>query len=229
MNPSKQVSEAIEQKQWDKLPLLFNALSNAQFRRTESHLRQTVLPKLKNDDFWETLYHLIIYRPQAFLSGILAIEHLAKDGTLSYDNDGAQLLAASIDATQVQKIVSMAVPKLVTEEQVLGIFELFHFHDEKKQVAVLIQTHTPLTYYHIFRTLQHIPDHRELALRTCRYMLKKGDDMSFNMAAILRAYFGLNEITHQLSLKIEPYELSYLETSYEKFKYALEGKKPTII
>jgi hypothetical protein len=49
------------------------------------------------------------------------------------------------------------------------------------------------------------------------------------MAAILRAYFGLNEIQNQLSLKIEPYELSYLETSFETFKYALEGKKPTII
>ncbi len=222
-------SQAIEQKQWDRLPHLLNALSNSQFRRSESYVRESVLPQLKNDDFWEALYHLIIYKPQAFISGILAIEHLSKDGTLSYHNEGAQQLATVVNESQVQKIISMAVPKLVSEEQVLGLFELFHFDDERKQVAVLIQTTTPLSYYHIFRTLQHIPDHRELALRTCRYVLKKGDDMSFNMAAILRAYFGLNEIQNQLSLKIEPYELSYLETSFETFKYALEGKKPTII
>ena len=211
----KQISQAIEQKQWDRLPHLLNSLSNSQFRRSESYVRESVLPRLKNDDFWEALYHLIIYKPQAFISGILAIEHLSKDGTLSYHNEGAQQLATVVNESQVQKIISMAVPKLVS--------------DERKQVAVLIQTTTPLSYYHIFRTLQHIPDHRELALRTCRYVLKKGDDMSFNMAAILRAYFGLNEIQNQLSLKIEPYELSYLETSFETFKYALEGKKPTII
>ena len=88
-------------------------------------MRESVLPRLKNDDFWEALYHLIIYKPQAFISGILAIEHLSKDGTLSYHNEGAQQLATVVNESQVQKIISMAVPKLVSEEQVLGLFDLF--------------------------------------------------------------------------------------------------------
>ena len=58
--------------------------------------------------------------------------------------------------------------------------------------------------------------------------MKRKDDLSYNMASILRTYFGLSEIQGQLSLKVEEYELSYLESSFEKFRFVLEGRRPNL-
>ena len=95
-------------------------------------------------------------------------------------------------------------------------------------VALLIRIDTPLAYYILFRTLCHIPDNRPLALRCYRYILRRQNDRAFNMASILRTYFGLHEAGGQLSLHIEPYELSYLDRSFEQFCYVLDGKRPKV-
>ena len=162
------------------------------------------------------------------MTGILAIAHLAHDGTLRFDSPEAIRLSESVNEVQAQKLVSMAVPLLTTEQQFYDLFDLFNIHDNRQRVAMLLRVETPLVYFILFKTLLHAADHHALALQCCRYILKKGDDLSFNMASILREYFGLHEIRNQLSLRIEPYELSYIDQSFERFRYTLEGKRPTV-
>jgi len=229
ITPSDHIRKCIEQEQWDLLTTLFQRLSNAEFRRAEQTIRQNILPTLPNDAFWAALLHLIKYREQAFISGIMCIGHLADDGTLRFSSPEALQLAQLVSETQVLKMMDMAVPFLRTEEQVNGLFHLFHVDDERQQIRVLLRLHTPLAYFLIFKLLCHATDSRELALLCCKALQKRGDDLSYNMVSILREYFGLTEIHSQLSLHIEPYELSYLDQSYERFCYALEGKKPKII
>ena len=48
-------------------------------------------------------------------------------------------------------------------------------------------------------------------------LMKKGDSRSFNLACILKQYFGLADISGQFSLRIQDYELSRLDQGYDYF------------
>lgn len=216
-------------QQWDDLHAFLRRLSNSEFRRVEYDVREHILPTLPNDAFWAALLHLVRYRAQAFSSGMLAIRHLADDGTLRFDTPEALQLAQTITPELARKLVDMAVPLMQTPQQIDELFRLFPLDDDQQRVAVLIRTTSPLTYFTLFRTLCHAHDNRTLALQCCRYIARKGDDLSLNMASILREYFGLHEWQGQCALHIEPYELNFLDQSYERFRYALEGKRPTIL
>lgn len=37
------------------------------------------------------------------------------------------------------------------------------------------------------------------------------------MASLIREYFGLDEVKGTFSLRLRPYQLSHIETSYESF------------
>lgn len=227
-NLQQRLTQLVGQRQWPQLHTLLGTLTNSEFRKVEQIVRQGILPTLPNEHFWEALAQLIAFRPQAFLTGITAISHLAADGTLMFQTPAATDLSCQLSDIQRQKLADMAIPLLRTEGQISALFDWLSITDERQQAALLIRSTTPLAYFMLFRTLRHIPDHRDFALRCCRHILRKGDDLSYNMAAILRAYFGLHEIQNQLSLRIEPYELSYLDTSFDTFRYAVEGKKPKV-
>ena len=94
---------------------------------------------------------------------------------------------------------------------------------------MLIKEDTPLTYFLLFQALRRLADDRDFLLRCCRFLLRKGDDRALNMVSILRQYFGLDELRGRFSLRIEPHEASFVDSSFERFRYALEGKRPTII
>lgn len=222
------ISTALRQQDWPTLDTLLAHLTNTEFRKAERMLRDEVLPTLPNDDFWAAYLHLIIYKRQAFLSGIRAIGRLAQERTLRFDTPSAQQVADTLDQPQALKVIDMALPLMQNQSQITGLFRLFHIDDERRRVTLLIRIDTPLAYYMLFRALCHIPDNRTLALRCYRFILRRQNDRAYNMASILRTYFGLHEAKEQLSLHIEPYELSYLDRNYERFCYVLDGKRPKI-
>ena len=229
MYQTEHIATAIRQRNWEQLKLLLNRLSKSEFRKVEQDVREDILPALSNGLFWEAYLHLILYRPQAFLTGILAIRALMERTELDFNCSEAHDVAKALDEQQKLKIANMTLPLLTNERQMGQLFRWLSFDDERNQIAALIRVHSPLSYFMLFKTLKMLDEGRELALRCCRLIARKQDDLSYNMVSILRAYFGLHEVGMQLSLRIEPYELSYLDTSFETFMYALEGKKPTIL
>ena len=52
--------------------------------------------------------------------------------------------------------------------------------------------------------------------------------MAFNMASILRGYFGIEQINMNFSLRIEPYELNYIDKSFANFNNFLNGRRPVL-
>ena len=117
---------------------------------------------------------------------------------------------------------------MVSAQQIEALFQFAGFHDERECVAVLIKESTPYAYYVLFNVLRRAADNRQLLVAACQAIMRKNDDMSFNMASLLRSYFDLNEIKSTFSLQIEPYELSYIEQSYDNFMHVLKGKRPRI-
>lgn len=228
MTLKEKIESVVERKDWERLPTVLAKLTNSEFRRIQPIVREELLPLLTNEEFWEAYCHFLTYRPQAFLSCIHCIGPLAENGTLDFNNEHVVAISNLLDGEQRQKLTSMALPYLTTEKFVSQLFDAMKIEDADTRIAILIRENTPLTYYLLFNTLKSIPDHHDKCLRCCRFIMRRKDDLSYNMASILRTYFELNEIQGQLSLKVEHYELSYLESSFEKFRFVLEGRRPVL-
>ena len=231
MLKTENILTLISTKDWDGLYQQFQSASNADFRRMETLVRERVMPQLSNTEFWEAYLHLLMYRRQAFLPCILGVAGLAKADALDVDCKEAKEVASWIQGhtpESAAKIVRMAIPLLTTANQIEGFLRLFEYHDERDCVTVLVKESTPYAYYVLFNVLRRAADNRQLLVAVCQAIMKKNDDMSFNMASLLRSYFDLNEIKSTFSLQIEPYELSYIEQSYDNFLHVLKGKRPKL-
>ena len=225
------VETYIMNRDWDGLSHHLGSVSNAEFRRLQTVMREKVMPHLANEAFWATYLHLLMFRRQAFLPCVLAAEGLAKSESLDFDCQEAREVAAWMQANSpdsVVKVVRMMVPILTSAQQIEGLFRLFEWDNERECALVLIKESTPWAYYVLFNVLRRAADNRQLLVAACQAIMRKNDDMSFNMASLLRSYFDLNEIKSTFSLQIEPYELSYIEQSYDNFLHVLKGKRPRI-
>lgn len=223
------IERLAREKNWDGLYQLFQRMSNTEFRRTESVIREMVMPRLENDLFWETYHHLLIYRHQAFLPAVTAVKRLAHNGQLSFTCPSAvafgQYMVQELPDERM-KMIRMVIGLLETEEQITGLFSWLEIDQPVQRISSLLPLTTPVAYYIMFQTLRHAEGDRALVLRCCRALMLKSDDLSFNMVAILREYFGLSELKNTLSLRIQPYELSYIDSSYANFEHVLMGKRP---
>ena len=227
----KYLQHIITEGDWQGLAAALDSMSNMELRRAETHIRTTILPSLANNDFWDALLHLINYRRQAFLSGILAIEHLANDGTLDFNCPEAKQLAQTLQKDSPEsngKIINMSLPLLKTEQQIEGLLDTFCTEGDQSRVAALLKVESPQTYYALFTTLRRMPEGKQLAKRCAQFIMKHGNDMAYNMAAIMKAYFGLDELSARFSLHIEPYELSGLDSGNATFYHLLTGRRPNV-
>lgn len=225
------IHNLVSSKDWEGVTKLFHSLSNADFRRVETLVRTKLMPSLTNVDFWETYLFLLKFRRQAFVTCILSVENLAKHGDLDFCCKEAIEVARWMQEhakDTVVKVVRMVVPCLKTTEQLEGLFHLFDYHDEHECAAMLLKEDTPHAYFVLFKVMKHAADNRPLLVSTCRAMMKKNDDLSFNMASLMRSYFGLDEIKSTFSLQIEPFELSYIDQSYDNFLHVIKGKRPKV-
>lgn len=223
---------AIENHDEGQLHSTLARLTNMEFKRAEQSVRESLLPSLPNNLFWEALLGLIRFRRQAFASGIMAAESLARKGVLDFDCVEAQALSEYVRTCcppdAADKMVSMALPKMQTEDQMDGLFRCFKVDNPRTRIALLLKSESPLAYYVLFKSLKHIPDQKDIVRKCCIYIMKRNNDMAFNMASIMRTYFGIDDLKSHLSLRIEPYELNLIDRSYETFLDFLNGKRPKV-
>lgn len=230
MTHKERLEQLIGTRDWEGLTQMLGNLSNMELRRMERVMREEVLTGLENDLFWETLLHLIIFKRAAFISGVTALTHLAKDGTLDFEVKSVDRLCEHLKATNQESLVKMCnmmVPELRTEVQVMGMFEAFHVENEVTRLAVLLKAEHDLSYYLIFKTLKLIED-KLVARKCCVALMKRQDDRAFNAVCLIKAYFGLDDLPARFSLTIEQYELSHIDRDYNTFIHVLNGKRPRI-
>lgn len=231
MSIKENIQPLVERHDWDALRQVFSRMTNMEFRKTEGVMRNDILPGLSNEDFWEALFHLVVYRHQAFITCILAVKHLVADNTLAFNNRWIEELVAFLTQNSpgtLQKLMTMAIPIMETETQINEMFNAFGFENERDRIAALINVATPLAYYVLFKILKHLADNRELVRKCCIFILKKNDELSYNMASIIREYFDITDIRSRFSLAVAPYELCFIDSSYENFEYVVTGKRPKI-
>ena len=220
----------ISTRDWEGLTQMLGSLSNMELRRMEHVMREEVLPTLENDLFWETLLCAVKFKRAAFISGVTAVTHLVKEGTLDFEVKSVRRLYEHLRATNSEsllKICNMMMPELRTEAQVMGMFGAFHVENEVTRISVLLKSEHDLSYYLIFKTLKLIED-KLVARKCCVALMKRQDDRAFNAVCLIKAYFGLDDLPARFSLTIEQYELSHIDRDYNTFIHVLNGKRPRI-
>lgn len=217
-------------RDWNGMDRTLHSLSNMEFRRMEQVVRVAVLPTLDNDLFWEALFHLILYKRAAFISGVTSCGHLIKDGSLSFNNDSVKALYEHLKKTNAEsltKIANMMLPLLDDEKRINELFEAFHIDNDITRLSILLKVDTPLSYYIIFKTLKMVDD-RLVASKCCRSIMKRNTDMAFNVVSLIKSYWSLDDLPARFSLNIPDYELSHIDKSYENFLHTINGKRPII-
>ncbi|MCR5312202.1 MAG: hypothetical protein K6E54_00880 [Bacteroidaceae bacterium] len=230
MNTTDLVYNAIANHDWEGMKLYMSRMNILDFRRIQTQLRKKILPSLTNDDFWNTYLHLIKYKKAAFLACATAAERLAQDEIIDFNNEHIKQLSLYLHSQYPEAIVSLMnilIPILTQERQIESLFEAFNV-DYRTRIAVLLKHNSPIVYYMLFKTLCHHHESKELIGKCCLFIIKKKDDMSLNMAYIMKEYFDLNDVKCPKSLNIERYELSYIERNYDNFLNVLLGKRPKL-
>lgn len=231
MNISTSLTQFINHKDWEGLYNCFNRMSNSDFRKSEKIIKEQILTTLNNENFWDTYLHLNIYRRQAFLSGIMAITHLVKHNQLALDCQEVQKTAQWFNENHQEsniKLLKMVVPLLVSSEQIETFFQLFKTDSQQALINILLNESSNHAYFTLFKLLKYISDKHDIVRQACIVLIKKNNDKSYNMASILQCYFDIKDIKSTFSLKIQPYELNYIDKSYDNFIKFLNGKKPNL-
>ena len=205
----RRIRPAVCQEDFDELLELLDSFSNSQFRRYAL--------ELSADGFWRLFSVLLQRDSKAFLIVMLkALVKRMEKGEASIEDEGFKNLCHIMNEVDRQKTLQFLLPYLKDEEQVRYLFRCFSM-EANEWIPYLIKVNTLPCAFVLFSSLRYIEHERDYLVRIAYYLMKRGDGLSFNLASLMKAYFGLEELKGTFSLQLKPFELARLETSYKAF------------
>lgn len=193
-------------------------LPNTAFRTAGFMLGNSLLQQLAEDRFWHFFETIVPAHPKAYLGTFLkaAAEKCAHRG-LAGAQTALQRFATVATPIDRKKTLEKLLPALQDTDEAETLMRLFSTGDPHDETEVLLRTATTRSYFLLMRRLRTMEEEHETLHACCLQLMRKGDHLSFNMACVVQAYFGLKDLPGTFSLHVEPYELSLLESNYEDF------------
>lgn len=194
-----------------------DALGATDFRTAGYLLSETLLPRLSGEAYWTVFAAVVPHNPKAYLGTFLkAAATLYGDGRLDMAHRVMRRFAAT-EATPVdrRKTLEALLPLLRTPAEAVTLLDLFGT-EPAARVVYLFRAGGKVCYFLLFRQLQALDD-AGLVRKYCSLLAQRGDRLSFNLAALLKQYFGLAGVAGQFSLRLHPYEHGRLDASFEAF------------
>lgn len=205
-------------RQWHLLPQYLDGLSNAQFRTAGYIMGEEVMPHLDTDDFWEVTTLLYYYSAKAFLVTCMKAAS-QRVGEFRLPEAEALWAAMAQNETDASKALLTLLPAMPDDvDTARHLLSVMVGTNPEKQIAILLRIDTPVAAFLLLGALRQVEYNRALLVRTTYFLIKRGDALSYNLASLFKAFFGLDEVRGTFSLQLQPFELSRLETSYEAFK-----------
>ena len=213
----RRIRPAVCQEDFDELLELLDSFSNSQFRTAVYMLGERYALELPADGFWRLFSVLLQRDSKAFLIVMLkALAQRMEKGEASIEDEGFKNLCHIMNEVDRQKTLQFLLPYLKDEEQVRYLFRCFSM-EANEWIPYLIKVNTLPCAFVLFSSLRYIEHERDYLVRIAYYLMKRGDGLSFNLASLMKAYFGLEELKGTFSLQLKPFELARLETSYKAF------------
>lgn len=198
-------------------------MTNSEFRAASRLLSDSVLIKLSGENFWRVFSYLSILKPKAFLGTCLkAAEALYKGNIITFDGTAlyeyAYYLKEHSMKIDVNKFLRTAVVLLNDEKEFAIVWKMFDVSEAEERIDFLMLGTTSTIYYEIFKECKRLQDSHDYLRKLCYVLIRKGDNLSFNLASIICTYFGINGVSAMFSLNLEPYQLNYIESSRHNFE-----------
>jgi len=193
-------------------------LSHALFRTAGYLLGESMLAQLAPADFWRFFGTIVPTDTKAYLGTFLKpAAALCAAGGIGSGMAVLERFAAAATPIDCRKVLDALLPRLSDTDAMERLLRLFGGGDPHAEADVLLRVGTQRAYFLLLRRLRTM-EAEPLRLRACcLQLMRKGDHLSFNMACVVQAYFGLKDLPGTFSLRVEPYELSRLDGSYEDF------------
>lgn len=207
-------------------------LSNAQFRRASAELGERILTEVDTDCFWSVFRALMLHDRRAYLGTLLkALSARLTSAPRSVGNGGEASgilwdgtfaeLCTEMTETDRRKVLFAILPLMPSPADAERLLRLCGLHESSTWIPFLLQVRTAPCAFLLLKALRYVEHDRALLIRTCHFLMKAGDALSFNLAALLRTYFALEEVRGTFSLSLKPYQLARIEQSYDAFLQAI--------
>lgn len=219
----------VDGRQWSLITTYLSSLSNSQFRTAGYMLGERFMPALSDDDFWALTQVLVDFNAKAFLVTVLKSWVFSASRCVPGSNVPSRSLtpippffSTLQDRVEDQrKTLEVMLPALDSPDIVEQLLRAMLVSSVPLRINAFLHCLTLPTSFLLFKTLREVEDDRALLIRTVSYLMKQGSNLSFNLASLLSSYFGLEEVKGTFSLRIQPFELSRLETDYMAFCQAM--------
>ncbi len=207
---------------WEALIPYLEGLSHSHFRTAGYLLGERLLADVPPDIFWEVATRLILWHPKAFtVTMAKAAKARLVEGTLTLADTGVLRLSKALQGdghqTDREKLLLQWLPAVRQPATMERLFSIFNVDDPRRRIEFLLRTDGLTAAFVLLRSLRFEEHDRPYLSEVCRSMIRRADSLSFNIASLLRTYFDLNDVRGVFSLKIEPYELSRLDTDFDTF------------
>lgn len=220
MTPSilkTQIAVFIRQEKAESLRDYLASLRNADFRLAgqilaDRQLWEHLPEATANTMFWHFAAVLVAANNRAYLGTMLKAATATK--SLMPTVEFATTCTTDIDK---KKVLEALLPTQKTPSDVNAMLQMFGFDSAAATENILFKIGTPACYFVLFNLLKQYEDRHDYLRRICIELIRKGDKYSFNLACIIKEYFGLAELPGTFSLSLQPYELSRLDANYDTF------------
>lgn len=217
MQIDRRLTPFIVAEDYNGLLFLLDSFSHSQFRTAVYMLGEKYAKEITAEEFWRLFTVLFQKEPKVFLTVMLkAFVGRMEKGDVSIDDAEFKELCRLMNEVDRQKTLSFLLPYLKDEGQVRNLFSYFAM-EAQEWIPFLIKVNTLPCSFVLFSSLRYIEHERDYLLRIAYYLMKRGDGLSFNLASLVKAYFGLDELKGTFSLRLRPYELARLASSYKAF------------
>lgn len=207
---------------WSALIAYMDGLSNAHFRTAGYIIGERLLAEAEPEVFWAVACELVAWQPRAFtVTMAKAAAPRLLSGTLTVGDDGFCRLAEVVSSPERvidrEKLLVTWMPAVRQPEALEKMMAALLLTEPRRRVEFLLRVETLAAGFVLLRTLRFEEHDRELLTRTCRQLMRRGTSLAFNLASLMREFFGLTEVGGVFSLRLEAYELSRLDTDYNVF------------
>lgn len=214
------------------LPYL-EGLSNAQFRQASRLLAERSLPPADKEVFWNAFHALFLHDRKAYLGTLLKalVTRLTRNAAQADSPTLAQeglwdtafvAICQELTETDCRKVMMALLPLFSSPTDVERLFVQCNMKESSAWIPYLLQIQSSPCAFLLLKSLRYVEHDKPLLIRTCHFLMKRGDSQSFNMASLLRLSFGLDEVRGTFSLSLEPYQLARIEQNYDAFLQAMK-------
>lgn len=197
---------------------LLGSLSNSQFRTAVYMLGEQFAPSMPLEAFWPLFSAMLKHNAKAFLTVMLkALAVRMELGRASVNDEGFASLCQVMNDVDRHKTATFLLPLMKDDAEVLLLFRLLGMPHSEERISYLMKVNTLPCAFVLFSSLRYVEHDRDFLLRVAYFLMKRGDALSFNLASLMKEYFGLEEMKGTFSLRLKPFELARLETSYRAF------------